>query len=365
MDDNQHRQTSLSSSSSAWRTNQEQHKCSNACFRQQDKSNLSRRSIDWRDSGIVIDEDNHLCQTFGAFDSQSSIISDHEIDLTSTQTTCKSSQAAAGTIKNIALSQDEDGDTILHLAVVGFTLAKARDLIGVCDLNASNNMMQTPLHVATLANRLEMVQMLISSGAKLDSYDRRGNTPLHLACQKGLVDIAETILDAIPTEPTETNSLSRAQMINSCNFDGFTCLHLAAMGNHSKIIQLLVLKCQANLSVADSKSGETILHKAIRHLNVDLVASLLDHEPHNLIYTTDYSGRLPLNTVEILQEPSTAVKNNQDQLARLSKMRELIENKIKECVARSGCCVGRGERNVKLLNLPDSASSSSDYSDSD
>jgi ankyrin repeat protein len=371
MNHNQYRQekpSTLSSSSSTTMTmNQDQHRCTNS-FHTQDKANLSRRSIDWRDSGIVIDEDNHLFHSFESiynFDSRPFIESTNaERERPNKQSSLQSPTPQTCSIRDVALSQDEDGDSLLHLAVVGFTLDKVKDLIGLCDLNAINNMMQTSLHVATLANRPEMVQLLISSGAKLNVYDRRGNTPLHLACQKGLTCIVEIILDAIPTVPHHDGISARDQAIKSCNFEGFTCLHLAAMNGQNKIIELLVSKYQTDLSVRDSKSGETILHKAIRHFNIGLVEFILKQTQHNIISAADYSGRMPHDTIRILlEEPSVVVTENQDHYSKLQTIKHLIESGVRECAARGGCCIGRSLMATESASL--SASSSSDYSDSD
>jgi ankyrin repeat protein len=347
MNTNQVRQTNSSpDQSSTWTTNQDQYRCT---------TDLSRRSIDWRDSGIVIDEDNHLFHSFENsrdLDSHSSIISDHGCQHSS-------SQQPHSPIETIAKCQDEDGDTILHLAVVSLSLKKAEDLVCLCDLNAINNMMQTPLHVATLANRPEMVRLLISSGAKMGVHDRRGNTPLHLACQKGFKEIVEIILDALPKDVSDEN---QEQAIRLCNFEGFACLHLAAMSNQIEIIELLVDKYHADLSARDSKSGETILHKAIRNSNINLVHFILKHNQHDLISAADYSGRMPLDTIEIMLESATG---HRDQNLQFLKLKQMIEESVHECEARGGCCVGRNRAASRSANLSDSASSSSDYSDTD
>lgn len=372
MNTDQFRQANANSSSPSMPTmsHVSQHECTNGCFHQQDKDNLSRRSIDWRDSGIVIDEDNHLFHPFEnirSFDSQSSLRSDYDRGHSSQQVQPRTFANNEQSKQNIALRHDEDGDTILHLAVVGLSLEKAKDLIGLCDLNAINNMMQTPLHVATLAERPEMVRLLLSSGAKLDVHDRRGNTPLHLACQKGLIEIVEIILDAIAMEQIKSGGPTREQAIKSCNFEGFTCLHLAAMNVQNKIIELLVSKYQADLSARDSKSGETILHKAIRHFNIDLVNFILKRSnQHSLINAADYSGRVPVDTLRVLLKESDMTNNHQDNnYSKLVMMKQLIEDGIGECVAQGGCCVGKNKRDSEPLNSSDTDSSSSDYSDSD
>lgn len=346
------------------------------CYRQSDsyKSDPSRRSIDWRDSGIVIDEDNHLFETLCNFETRSSIYS-ADLDYPSYASTSTSVPTTATTAtpatpatpatgypsQQIVSDPDDDGDTILHLAVVGFTHDKVKDLISLCDLNAINNMMQTPLHVAVMANRPEMVQLLVASHAQMNIHDRRGNTPLHIACQGGHTEIAELILNSIASKQQE--GLTVKSMIESFNFDGYTCLHLAAINDKRNIIQLLVEKYGANLNCRDSKSGETIIHKAIRQFNIDLVAFILDISEEQHCNGVDFAGREPLDTIQILKD---AQPKDAAQLKTLIKFEELIEAGIRRCILRQGCCNEATLARINNLSTgSDYSSSSSDYSDSD
>lgn len=317
-----------------------------------DKLTQSRRSVDWRDSGIVIDEDHtHFSSYEPIFDhsSRSSLSTasiHHEIpSAIETPAYCP--------IQKIAYDQDVDGDTILHLAVVGFPLNKVKDLVKICDLDAINNMMQTPMHVAVLANRPEMVELLISTGARVDVHDRRGNTPLHLACQKGHKEIVEIILDS-----DKQNQLQRIEM---ANFDGQTCLHLASTNEQRQILELLVIKYNTDINCKDSKSGETIMHKAICKFNIDLVAFILRLPKHCNI--RDFSGRTPLETIRILRDS----RANESQMDVLDVINRLVLNSIESCPM--DCCKGYKQQianNELILDSSETSScSSSDCSDSD
>lgn len=334
----------------------------------------SRRSIDWRDSGIVIDEHNQLFETLCNFHARSSIQSDHGSLAClqhNTTTTGQGTQTAAtdnspsSARQKMALEQDADGDTMLHLAVVGLSLAKARDLMDFCELNAINNMMQTPLHVAVLANRPEMVQLLAEFGAQLNVHDRQGNTPLHLASQRGLARIVEIILDAVASQRKE----SVQQVLGTCNFDGYTSLHLAAINDRRDIIELLVVRYGADLNSKDSKSGETIMHKAIRQFNVDLVAFILNLSNRQHCNGTDFGGREPLDTIQVLNQVARA-RGAQESL-KLAQIEELIESGIGRCIEVRGCCSERrpsngGDKFHDAWGMSDcSSSSTSEYSESD
>lgn len=303
-----------------------------------DENNISRRSVDWRDSGIVIDDD----QKFNSIDAICDIKSSN-----STQSECCLPE-------RIVLDQDDDGDTILHLAVVGCTPEKVKDLIKICDLNVINNMMQTPLHVATMVNRPEMVDVLIKSGARLNVHDRRGNTPLHLACQKGFKDIVILLLDAAK-EGLIADKVTVDHHLDVTNFDGQTCLHSAAIHNMSDIIEILVNRYDANLNSRDSRSGATIMHRAIQNLNVGLVEFISSLGKH--CNQADFSGRRPLDTLRIISQ-SKLDKFQQEKFILVEK---LVNDRIQLCIEQNGCC----RSNKRMINEILDSSSSSDYSDSD
>lgn len=51
--------------------------------------------------------------------------------------------------------------------------------------------LQTPLHIAVHTNEPGIVKDLVTRGAQLDLVDRHGNTPIHVACRKGLVKVLD------------------------------------------------------------------------------------------------------------------------------------------------------------------------------
>lgn len=349
-----------------------------------EKANLSRRSVDWRDSGIVIDEDQlHFGTPFDSTVSETTAQAttstgfNFNIQSTSSSSSPSSSspsfphplqqQATGGhqlrSLQEIATGHDDDGDTILHLAVVGFSSAQTKDLIKISDLNAINNMMQTPLHVAVLANRSEMVELLLKSGFDSYAHDRRGNTPLHLACQMGLNEIVEILLTHSKTT-SDKQSMTIEQYLLVNNFDGQTSLHLAAINDRRSTIELLVNKFTANINSRDSKSGETILHKAIKNFNVELVEFILSLNKH--CNETDFSARRPADTVRILKES----RLNPDQFEKTLKIEQLIACRLDTCRKQEGgCCTilskEENSNNEILDSDSNSSSFSSDYSGSD
>lgn len=61
-------------------------------------------------------------------------------------------------------------------------------------------MQRTPLHVGTEYDHIEVVKLLIASGADFNYQDSDGSTPLHIASQQGSINtldyfIKETKID--------------------------------------------------------------------------------------------------------------------------------------------------------------------------
>ena len=94
-------------------------------------------------------------------------------------------------------------------------------------MNFQDDTGMTPLHYAAWKGLSEIANLLIDNGANVDCVENLSNaTPLHLACKTGHLETGIIILQQNP----------------KLAFDGYgdSPLHVAALKNHDKIIEVLV-----------------------------------------------------------------------------------------------------------------------------
>jgi cytohesin len=119
----------------------------------------------------------------------------------------------------------------------------------------------TPLHTAALVGQKEIVQLLLSQGARENS-DYRGETPMHAAATKGHKDIVELLL-AAGINP------------NARNIAAITPLHKAVIRGHKEVVEVLIAN-GANVNAKDDM-GKTPLWYADERENSEIVGSLRRH----------------------------------------------------------------------------------------
>lgn len=194
-------------------------------------------------------------------------------------------------------TQDDDGDTQLHIAIVQGFVEAAFSLIKMaphpCLLNILNDDGQSPLHLAVLTRQPRIVRRLILAGANPALRNFRGNTALHLACATGDLASAKSLTD--PLTPVERNYLlsgkkipALPQNLEQRNYDGEMCLHIAASSGHVELVRLL-LRLGADLEAREALAGKTALHLAVERGCRSVVAFLLQ-ECRPCLDTQTYAG---------------------------------------------------------------------------
>ena len=166
------------------------------------------------------------------------------------------------------LKRDDDGDNLIIIAII---LKKTRLAVIFTNLipcfkllNIYNNMFQTALHVAASTNNVTIVRRLIVAGANVTLKDRHGNTALHIACNRGYLEVAKALLEPVRYPETKVNSYQIPfqkipQNLELRNSQGLTCLLIAAYRCDLKLMDLLISK-YADINAIDMKNGKTCLH---------------------------------------------------------------------------------------------------------
>lgn len=182
--------------------------------------------------------------------------------------------------------QNEDGDTILHLAILeGVTESTMVSIIRLFGerhlLNVPNNLQQTPLHLATITRRDDVITHLLKNGARRKVFDRNLDTPLHIASRQGH---ATRVTALQPANEDQELKQELRDVAESSNKEGQTCLHVAAINGHLDIVQYLVEDCKINVNLKELRRGRTILHLAVEQRNFELVHYLLSlHDSYELL----------------------------------------------------------------------------------
>lgn len=194
--------------------------------------------------------------------------------------------------------EDQDGDRAMHHASFG----DEPDIVALlsengADANARNRRKQTPLHVAVNKGHIGVIKALLRCNCHPSLQDSEGDTPLHDAISKKRDDLVNLLLDG-GADVTVTNnngfsSLHHASLrgnigalramlqhmpagysINEPKEDGFTALHLAALNNHLEVAQALI-QHGANCN-AQNINQQTPLHLAVERQNIQIVRLLVE-----------------------------------------------------------------------------------------
>lgn len=123
----------------------------------------------------------------------------------------------------------------------------------------------TALHVAVMTKKINTVKLLLENKAKVDSKDKRDNTPLSVAVDYKSFEIARLLIK------------NKAD-VNIANKQGFTPL-LKLLGGKDPDIEMLKLFLEngANVNVQTGYEKKSPLHYATMWGNVDAAKLLLDY----------------------------------------------------------------------------------------
>ncbi|XP_020519515.1 ankyrin repeat domain-containing protein 1-like isoform X4 [Amborella trichopoda] len=93
----------------------------------------------------------------------------------------------------------------------------------------------TALHLTCMLGFLPCVQLLLERGANLEvASGLLRMFPLHSACKGGSTEVVEFLINTVPYSEVVK------RILNTGDKDGDTPLHLAALGGHLELVPLLV-----------------------------------------------------------------------------------------------------------------------------
>uniref|UniRef100_A0A0A9W4Q1 Ankyrin-3 n=3 Tax=Lygus hesperus TaxID=30085 RepID=A0A0A9W4Q1_LYGHE len=169
--------------------------------------------------------------------------------------------------------------TPLHLACsYGHIGIVKRILKRGADLEVKTLEGKTPVHAAVSHFKgdtnalLEIVQLMIDSGAKINTLDQDNSTILHAAVDNKCLPLVELVFKLI----SKTN-LDLKTFVNSTTVGGLTPLHIAAANGCVELAEFL-LKHNANINLVSHNSasdGFTPLHIASKNVHVDIIKLFL------------------------------------------------------------------------------------------
>ncbi|KAI1471957.1 glycerophosphodiester phosphodiesterase GDE1 [Daldinia caldariorum] len=174
--------------------------------------------------------------------------------------------------------QDKEGNAPLHLAVIGGHPLTTKCLLqgeswqgpthseGAARKSVSQS--SAVLALATKANFVYIVRLLVEAGIDINWQDETGETALHIAARFGHVECAKILIEGSPEQKVKLELAEKSF--------AWTPLHISAVDGHLPVAQLLV-EAGADVGKTDSFGWTAKEHAALRgHLNI---ANLLaEHE---------------------------------------------------------------------------------------
>ncbi|KAI9787145.1 MAG: Glycerophosphocholine phosphodiesterase [Geoglossum umbratile] len=166
--------------------------------------------------------------------------------------------------------QDTEGWAPLHLSVIGGhplttkTLLEAENWRGESvhkvDLRKTVSKSSAVLALATKANSVAIVKLLVAAGVDINYQDESGETALHVAARFGHIDCAKILLEGSDYQKAETELTEKTF--------AWTPLFIACVDGHLGVVEVLI-DAGADLERPDLSGWTAKEHAALRgHIDI-------------------------------------------------------------------------------------------------
>jgi ankyrin repeat protein len=189
------------------------------------------------------------------------------------------------------------------------------------EIEACNVRRETALYIAAFRGHTRLVEMLVNAhGARVNSQDLDGDTPLSVACYENRPETIRALL-------------AHGARVDVHGIRGDTPLHVAVCNCSAEVVEWLCLR-GANADAVNN-NNETPLHLAAQDSNVIIVKTLL-----NRARSLDQCTRFENKTVFRL----------------LVEQADVFKIKMAMCVVKAGCDVNMSFNTENACNFSSSSS---------
>ncbi|XP_060594443.1 transient receptor potential cation channel subfamily A member 1-like isoform X2 [Ruditapes philippinarum] len=202
-------------------------------------------------------------------------------------------------LKNLLNERDNFGCTPLHYASKEGHLVAIDDLIKLgATINPKDNDKKSPLHFAAKYGRYNTCRRLLDSEMGpniINETDGDGLSTLHIASQNGHTKIITLLMqkgayvtkdnmDNSPLHLAASNGYTRSMkllltvypnLLDCCNKDKDTALHLASRKNHPSAVELLMT---VGAEFTRNTADDTFMDIAIRDRHTEVAFSVIRHD---------------------------------------------------------------------------------------
>ena len=197
-------------------------------------------------------------------------------------------------------TRDNDGDTLLHTAVLlGMSKVAYRFTCGHENrqsLDIQNYLGETVLHISVLTGQMRMTKLLIACGACGKKQDERGDTPLHIACRLGDLDAVCALTKPLlcAKELPCMYRVPFAKLTDSAQITK-SCLHVAMNGGYVDILRYLTVSRDVDINLPHALTGYTVLHMCCDNPGVEMFDFLVRERRETKVDFSplSYSGQTP------------------------------------------------------------------------